>query len=356
MSFLTQLFTCCLPSSYTVPLITINNNSYKIIKLLGEGGFSYVYLVQSPNGSQYALKKIHAQFGNAGTTFVVDEEDDTDTDTYQQAMNEIYNYSEFQSPYIMKTIAHSVVQNPDGSKDVYILLPFFEQSLHDIISGKVLNGEKMTKTEILKITIGIARGLQVMHKHQKSRNPHPAAQPADQQTLLGASEDTELQSFDLQPLAHRDLKPANVMLSQTGLPVLVDLGSTQPARSTPQTKHQALQIQEQAAQQSTIYYRAPELLEVAVGEPISEKTDVWSLGCVVFAMMYGGLSPFEKMEMEQGGNVNMAISMGEIRFPSTRADMEDLQDLIRQCLAVNPQERIGVDEVITVCLEIQSSL
>ena len=45
----------CFPGS---PRLTINNRSFKILRLLGEGGFSYVYLVQDNTGQLYALKKI----------------------------------------------------------------------------------------------------------------------------------------------------------------------------------------------------------------------------------------------------------------------------------------------------------
>ena len=52
-----SLTTCmsCFPSS---PNLTINQRSFKILRLLGEGGFSYVYLVQDNAGDLYALKKI----------------------------------------------------------------------------------------------------------------------------------------------------------------------------------------------------------------------------------------------------------------------------------------------------------
>lgn len=55
-----SLTTCmsCFPSS---PNLTINQRSFKILRLLGEGGFSYVYLVQDNTGQLYALKKIRCK-------------------------------------------------------------------------------------------------------------------------------------------------------------------------------------------------------------------------------------------------------------------------------------------------------
>ena len=56
-----SLTTCmsCFPSS---PNLTINHRSFKILRLLGEGGFSYVYLVQDNAGDLYALKKIRCTY------------------------------------------------------------------------------------------------------------------------------------------------------------------------------------------------------------------------------------------------------------------------------------------------------
>ncbi|EDN06150.1 conserved hypothetical protein [Histoplasma mississippiense (nom. inval.)] len=51
---------CCFPNS---PQLKINNRSFKLLRLLGEGGFSYVYLVQDKNTSElFALKKIRCPF------------------------------------------------------------------------------------------------------------------------------------------------------------------------------------------------------------------------------------------------------------------------------------------------------
>lgn len=39
--------------------VLLNGHAYDVVKLLGEGGFSLVYLVQDPtSGQQFALKKV----------------------------------------------------------------------------------------------------------------------------------------------------------------------------------------------------------------------------------------------------------------------------------------------------------
>lgn len=326
-------FLCCAPQGVASGRVVLNNTAYTIQRLLGEGGFLYVYLVHSPTGSPYALKKIHVPFSSS--------EEVGEVLPLQHAMQEVYYGNQFLLPYVVRPVAHATVLNADGSTDVYMLLPYYTQLLHDVIAELVLALRPIAEAEVVKLSLGIARGLQAMHQH---RAQHDSGEGSELNPFLG---DTELTLFSDQPLSHRDLKTANVMLSQTGIPVLVDLGSVQPSRVTPKTRLQALRIQETAATQSTVYYRAPELLEVEVNVPITEKTDVWLFGCVVYAIMYGGLLPFERVEVEEGGNVNLAISMGEFKFLPGNY-LETLKSVVRGCLQVEPDERWGLDKVLAV--------
>jgi serine/threonine kinase 16 len=95
--------------------------------------------------------------------------------------------------------------------------------------------------------------------------------------------------------------------------VLMDLGSVAPARLHVATRKDALVLQEHAAEHCTAPYRAPELFEVSAGMDIDERTDVWSLGCTLFAMSYGhGQSPFD-------GTATSVMS-GRIPYPNESSD------------------------------------
>ena len=76
------------------------------------------------------------------------------------------------------------------------------------------------------------------------------------------------------PWAHRDIKPANVLLGPGDLPVLMDFGSTAIARKKINTRQEALLLQEDAAQNCSMPYRAPELFDVPSNATIDERTDV----------------------------------------------------------------------------------
>ncbi|KAG7739206.1 hypothetical protein KL923_003006 [Ogataea haglerorum] len=341
----------CFPCVFnTTPVLKINQATFKILNLLGEGGFSYVYLVQSKsNHGLYALKKIRCPFGNSN---------------FKAAMKEVDNYREFRSPFIIKSIDSSVVQEQDGSKTIYILLPYFENgSLQDIINNNSVNNAPMDEAEALRLFVGVCRGLQSMHRHQVSKNytimstmePNESDEADENNPFLsnvdeGIRDGTELQ--ETVSFAHRDIKPANVMLAKDGTPVLCDLGSCEKARVSVKSRAQAITVQELSNEHCTLPYRAPELLDIKVGDKIDEKIDIWSLGCTLYALLYG-YSPFEREELVNGANIRLAISSGSYTFPPTPEYSPAVKDLVRYCLVVNPAQRPSIEEVLTRALQVQ---
>lgn len=368
MDVILGLVTKCLPCfpDLSTPYLTINNSKYKIIRLLGEGGFSYVYLVshKSNNNSLYALKKIRCPHGS-------------NDDTFKNATKEVKNYHRFaqlKSPYIIQTIDETIINESDGSKTIYILLPYFQKSLQDIINSNVLNNQSFDEDEILRIFIGICRGLQIMHKYKqvgKASNAMNQQQELDdneeENFLLASNSEEEDDIYDpsnstsagtelheLKPYAHRDIKPANVMLSAEGLPVLVDLGSCSKARLSVKTRQQALTLTDYAQEHCTLPYRAPELLDVPTKCEITEKTDIWSLGCLLYSCCFG-FSPFEKLEIDQGANLSLAISQGKYSLPQDkRGYSPELLDIIKECLNLDASNRPSVDELLEKALSLLS--
>ena len=64
--------------------------------------------------------------------------------------------------------------------------------------------------------------------------------------------------------------------------MLMDFGSTSIARKTPKSRSDALRIQEWAAENCSMPYRAPELFEVKSQVELTESVDIWSLGCFLY--------------------------------------------------------------------------
>src|SRR3954468_15254509 len=146
-------------------------------------------------------------------------------------------------------------------------------------------------------------------------------------------------------------------------PILMDLGSLAPSPTPITSRSLALAVQDQAAEHSTMPYRAPELFDVKTGSTIDTKVDIWSLGCTLYACLVGK-SPFEARSDETGGSLSLCVLGGDWRFPDEPAPganqtrrgtggrpaepaaaptgpqiSESIREVVRKCLKVEPAER-----------------
>ena len=91
---------------------------------------------------------------------------------------------------------------------------------------------------------------------------------------------------------HRDIKPENLMVRRDGLVKIVDFGLAEaieaaPTRRTPEGQDSGARS---AAACGTLTYMSP---EQALGEPLDARTDLFSLGVVLYEMATG-TTPFER--------------------------------------------------------------
>lgn len=106
---------------------------------------------------------------------------------------------------------------------------------------------------------------------------------------------------------------ANICLSDSMEPILVDLGSCTEAREQICGQHEAQRLQDQAEERCSIVYRAPELFNVQSYCMIDERTDIWSLGCVLYAICFFKC-PYDII-YEKGDSVALAVLSGNVDFP-----------------------------------------
>lgn len=153
----------------------------------------------------------------------------------------------------------------------------------------------------------------------------------------------------LSNLAHRDLKPHNVLLShdrQTA--VLTDFGSMTEKIMHVKNSRDSSSIQDWAAQNCSMFYRAPELFEPKVDSEITEKADIWSIGCILYAMVYNK-GPFDYV-CEKGDSIALAVASANFKIPQTNnLQRQDYQiEMITRMIVVDDSKRSTLNDNMNV--------
>ena len=130
-------------------------------------------------------------------------------------------------------------------------------------------------------------------------------------------------------LVHRDIKPSNIMLNSSGQTKVTDFGIARAlSRDGDQDMTQTGMVIGTAA------YLSP---EQAQGNPVDQRSDVYSLGCVLYEML-GGRPPFT-------GDTPLSVAYRHVRdIPDTPSkanpDVPKAMDaIVMKALAKNPDNR-----------------
>ena len=175
--------------------------------------------------------------------------------------------------------------------------------------------------------------------------------PIDQLLKIATEIAQALEKAHQRGIIHRDLKPANIMLTQAGAK-LMDFGLAKPklpnasqalGTFTPSTPTMNLASLTSAASPltqkgsivGTFQYMAPEVLQ---GADSDARSDVFSLGCVLYEMVTGRRA-FE-------GKTQLSVMSAILeKDPEPLANVQPtspaaLDYTVRSCLEKNPDERI----------------
>ncbi|KAG5572038.1 hypothetical protein H5410_061804 [Solanum commersonii] len=106
-------------------------------------------------------------------------------------------------------------------------------------------------------------------------------------------------------------------------------------------------IQEWASEHISAPFRAPELWDCTSQCDIDERTDIWSLGCTLFAIMYG-VSPFEYALEESDESPQLAIVNAQIKWPTEPNAQypNDLNQFVTWMLQPQATVRPRIDDIV----------
>ncbi|NXQ34572.1 NEK5 kinase, partial [Alaudala cheleensis] len=134
-------------------------------------------------------------------------------------------------------------------------------------------------------------------------------------------------------ILHRDVKAQNVFLSNNGkVAKLGDFGIARQLNSTTEFAHTCV---------GTPYYLSPEICE---NRPYNNKTDIWSLGCVLYELcaLKHPVSTFQGNSLHE---LVLKICRGRFQ-PVSPTYSYDLRILISQLFKISPRDRPSISSIL----------
>ena len=254
-------------------------DGFNILSKIGEGSYSTVLKVQRiEDGNIYALKRVKF--------YKLSEKEK------ENALNEIRILASVKNKNV---ISYKEAFFDEKDSSLGIVMEYADKGdLFQLITERKKTKNYFTEQEVWKIFIQLLNGLKALHDFK---------------------------------ILHRDIKSANVFLFKGGICKLGDLNVSKVARK-------GLGY----TQTGTPYYASPEVWEE---KPYDSKSDVWSLGCV----MYETITlrpPFQAKSMEE---LYKKVMRGNYpRIPTKYS--EDLSDAIKLMIQVEAGARPSCEELL----------
>src|SRR3989338_3476592 len=266
----------------TCNMISQTISHYKILEKLGEGGMGVVYKAQDIKLDRLVALKFLPPH------LASDEQDK------KRFIHEAKAASSLDHPNICNV--HEIDETLDGQ--VFIVMAIYDGTP---LNKKIEKGP-LKIDEALDVVIQAAEGLQAAHD---------------------------------KGIVHRDVKSSNIMMTDKGRAVIMDFGFARTGGATKLTKT--------GSTLGTVPYMSP---EQARGEKGDHRTDIWSLGVVLYEMVAGGL-PFQSAYSE--AIVYSILNEEPPPLTSLRSDVPmELERLAKKAMQKERTDRYQrADEILT---------
>nr|XP_055071896.1 serine/threonine-protein kinase Nek5 [Misgurnus anguillicaudatus]XP_055071897.1 serine/threonine-protein kinase Nek5 [Misgurnus anguillicaudatus]XP_055071898.1 serine/threonine-protein kinase Nek5 [Misgurnus anguillicaudatus]XP_055071899.1 serine/threonine-protein kinase Nek5 [Misgurnus anguillicaudatus]XP_055071900.1 serine/threonine-protein kinase Nek5 [Misgurnus anguillicaudatus]XP_055071901.1 serine/threonine-protein kinase Nek5 [Misgurnus anguillicaudatus]XP_055071904.1 serine/threoni len=255
-------------------------DGYDLIRQIGQGAFGRALLVRPKDADPalyYVIKEINLR--------------QMSTRDQDASRKEVIVLSKMRHPNIVRFYKSFYDRN-----HLYILMEYCDAG--DLMNTiKMQRGRAFTEQQIIDWFVQICLGLKHIH---------------DRKVL------------------HRDIKTQNIFLTDGGLKVkLGDFGIARMLNSTMELARTCV---------GTPYYLSPEICE---NRPYNNKTDIWSLGCVLYELCTLR-HPFEGSNLRQ---LVWRICRGRYAPVSERYSTE-LRLLLNHLFKINPRDRPSVNSLL----------
>ncbi|XP_024893926.1 AP2-associated protein kinase 1 isoform X2 [Temnothorax curvispinosus] len=282
------------PNSYLGKVFVVGRHTVTVEEVLAEGGFAIVFLVKS-SGGRYALKRMYVN-------------NEHDLNVCKREIQIASNLSGHKN--IIGYVDSSITHTTGGIHELLLLMPYCKSQVLQMMNNRLQTG--FSESEVLQIFCDVCEAVSRLHHCQT-------------------------------PIIHRDLKVENILLADSGHYVLCDFGSATGKVLNPNV-HGAAVVEEEIKKYTTLSYRAPEMVDMYCGKPITTKADIWALGCLLYKLCFFTL-PF--------GESTLAIQSGNFTIPDNSRYSKALHCLIRYMLEPDPDIRPDIYQVSAVAFQIQ---
>ncbi|XP_024611393.1 serine/threonine-protein kinase Nek5-like isoform X5 [Neophocaena asiaeorientalis asiaeorientalis] len=253
-------------------------DKYDVIKAIGEGAFGKAYLAKEKSDSKHCvIKEINFE------KMPIQEK--------EASKKEVILLAKMRHPNIV-TFFSSFQEN----NRLFIVMEYCDGG--DLMKRiKKQRGVLLSEDQILSWFVQISLGLKHIHDRK---------------------------------ILHRDIKTQNIFLSKNGMVAkLGDFGIARVLNNTMELARTCV---------GTPYYLSPEICQ---NKPYNNKTDIWSLGCVLYELCTLR-HPFEGNNLHQ-----LVLKICQARVPPISPRFShDLQSLISQLFEVSPRARPSISSIL----------